>query len=107
MTMTDSLSEKDLYLSLKAAISIEAIQDILDVMVQIAAEYIKLGDTQEGADILAYVMRREDTADDIFERADELWEDLARWICPRVLLDAEDFGKKAYLEDVVQYILAD
>jgi len=104
--MTDILSEKDLILSLKASVAIQAENDALDLFVQIANVYIARGQTQEGADILAYILQRENSPDDIINSAEELWDDLARWICPRVLYDAEIFGRKAYFEDIVEYILA-
>lgn len=104
--MTNILSEKDLILSLKASVSIQAENDALDLFVQIANVYIVRGQTQEGADILAYILQRESSPEDIINSAEELWDDLARWICPRVLYDAEIFGRKAYFEDVVEYILA-
>ncbi|MEM9952134.1 MAG: hypothetical protein AAFV93_06040 [Chloroflexota bacterium] len=92
--------------SLKAGMAIQARDEVLNTLVLIADDYIQQGLTQEGADVLAYVMRCEAIPTDIEDHAIELWEDLARWICPRVLLDAETFGKKAYLEDVVEYVLA-
>lgn len=104
--MSNIANEKDLVLSLKAYAAIDARINVLDLFVQVASVYIARGLTQEGADILAYILKLEDVPNDILDSAEELWDDLARWICPRVLLDAETFGKKAYFEDVVDYILA-
>ena len=100
-------SEKDLLLSIKAALSLEARNEILASLTQLAGVYIERGETQEGADVLAYILRRDDLSDDIYNLAQDLWDDMARYICPRVLLDAEDFGKKAYLKDVIEYVFAD
>jgi len=100
------MTEKEAIISIKAGMAIQARDAVLSDLVLVAGLYIEQGLTQEGADILAYVMRCSNLPDDIEEQAYDLWEDLARWICPRVLLDAETFGKKAYLEDVVEYALA-
>lgn len=100
------MSKGELIVSLKAGMAIQSRDDVLNTLVMIADGYIQQGLTQEGADVLAYVMRCQTVPEDIEERALDLWEDLERWICPRVLLDAENFGKKAYLEDVVEYVLA-
>ncbi|GAB5492916.1 MAG: hypothetical protein Phog2KO_31310 [Phototrophicaceae bacterium] len=97
---------QDTITSLKASTELKNKKSVLALFVQVAEVYISQGLTQEGADVLAYVLQYEQTPDDIFDMAEDLWEDLERWICPRVLLDAETFGKKAYFKDVVEYILA-
>lgn len=102
--MSEYLTEKGLLATIKAALAVEATHETLDAMVYLAAVYIEEGQTQEGADLLAYILRREDAASDTLERAEEVWDDLARWICPRVLLDAEDFASKASFADIVEYI---
>jgi len=99
------MTEKEVIVAIKAGMAIRARDDVLDALVQMAGLYIGRGLTQEGADVLAFVMRCENLPEDIEEQAFDLWEDLARWICPRVLLDAESFGKKAYLEDVIEYVI--
>lgn len=103
--MVEKFSEKDLVLSLKASLAIQAQDDVLELFVAIAQAYISRGLTQEGADILAFILNRDNVPEDVVDLAVEAWEDLERWICPRVLYDAEIFGKKAYFEDVVEYIL--
>jgi hypothetical protein len=100
------LTEKQLLAALKSSLAINALADALDVMTQIAAVYIADGMTQEGADVLAYVMRHPATPDDVQERALDHWDDLECWICPRVLLDANDFASKAHFDDIVEYIYA-
>lgn len=100
------LQEKEWLLMLRAAESICARAESLDVLVGLAALYIERGETQEGADVLAFVLRCPDAAADTLQRAQDAWEDLARYICPRVLLDAEDFASKATFADVVEYVFA-
>lgn len=104
--MTELLTEKDYIASIKASQAINALDDVLTALVHVAGLYIERGLTQEGADVLAYIRRREGVPEDISDHADELWEELETWICPRVLYDAEDFGKKAYLDDVIEYVYA-
>lgn len=101
-----NLTKKDLLVSLKAAQALGATQELLATMTAIAAQYNADGLTQEGADILAFVLEHPHTPDDIAQQAQDHWDDLARWICPRVLVDAEDFGRKATMDDVIAYILA-
>lgn len=100
------LTEKTLFVSIKAALTRNATHDILDALARLAGLYIKRGETQEGADILAYVLRCDDAPTHILDSAQDLWDDLERYICPRVLLDAEDFGIKANLNDVIEYAFA-
>jgi hypothetical protein len=104
--MSKHVTEQDLVAAIKAGLAIDARDELLDAFVQMAGIYIERGLTQEGADILAFVMLCTDIPEDIAEAAEDLWEDLATWICPRVLLDAEDFAKKAFLDNVVSYVLA-
>lgn len=104
--MLNPTPQRDLLVAIKAGMAIHARDEVLHAFVLVAGDYIAQGLTQEGADVLAFVLRCEALPDDIEEQALDLWEDLERWICPRVLLDAQDFGKKAYIEDVVEYILA-
>ena len=104
--MSNITGEKEILSTIKAGMVIQARDEVLHSLVQMAGLYIESGLTQEGADVLAFIMRCEDIPDDIEESAIDLWEDLERWICPRVLLDAENFAKKAYLEDVVEYVFA-
>jgi hypothetical protein len=102
--MDNSLTESDLLLSIRAGLAIESPADVLECLVELAALYIEKGNTQEGADVLAYLLHRIDTPQDIKAHGQALWDDLATWICPRVLYDAEDFGRKAALEDIVDYV---
>ena len=89
--MTNISIAQDTITSLKASTALKNKVQTLDLFVQVAEVYIAQGLTQEGADVLAYVLQYEQTPDDIFDMAEDLWEDLACWICPRVLLDAAGF----------------
>jgi hypothetical protein len=100
----NELTEKDLHIALKAAVAINATAEALDVMTDIAAGYIAQGDTQEGADVLAFVLLQPLLMPDSRMRAEDLFEDLESRICPRVLWDAREFASLATFEDVVEYI---
>lgn len=103
--MTDTiLTEKDLLISIRMALAIDAFTDALDAMTQLAGLWIERGDTQEGADLLAFVMRDKRTHPETYDKAEDFWDGLATYACPRVMVDAEDFGKKATFDDVVEYI---
>lgn len=103
--MEPSLTEEDLLASIRAAQAVEARAEVLDAMTQLAAVQIAAGQTQEGADVLAYVRRCPQALPDTREQAEEHWEALACYACPRVLLDAEDFARKATYADVLEYVL--
>lgn len=98
--------ERDWLLILRASAEMNTRVESLDAMTHLAEVYIKRGETQEGADVLAFVLHCPDTAPDTQEQAREAWDDLARYICPRVLLDAEDFASKATYDDLLEYIFA-
>lgn len=100
------MTERDYLLALRAAHSITAWAEVLDVLTHLATLYIARGDTQEGADVLAYVLCQTQVAPETHEHAQASWDDLARYICPRVLVDAEDFASKALLDDVIEYVFA-
>lgn len=100
------MQEREWLLILRAAEGLNARAEALDAMTNLARVYIERGETQEGADVLAFVQRCPDAADDTRERAQDAWDDLARYICPRVLLDAEDFASKATYADLLEYIFA-
>lgn len=99
------MSQTALLASIQNHYAIQAETELFPCFVQLAALYIEAGNTQEGADVLAYLLARPETPAAIQEEAQALWDDLARWICPRVLYDAEDFGRKAELKDLVAYVL--
>jgi hypothetical protein len=101
------LTERDLLASIRAAWAIEAHSEILDAITQLACIYIERGLTQDGADVLAFVLRQPNLPGDTFERARDAYEDLESYICPRVLLDAQDFASKATLQDIIDYVFAE
>lgn len=80
--MPESLSESNLVQSIKAGLALHSPNELMQCFLQLAAINIEKGQTQEGADVLAFLMWNEQTPRDIQEKATELWEDLARWICP-------------------------
>lgn len=94
-------------MALKAAVAIGATGEALDAMTGIAAHDIAQGETQAGADVLAYVLRHSDTQPDTHARAAELFEDLETRICPRVILDAREFAIYVDFEDMLFYVLGD
>ncbi len=100
------MQERDWLLIVRAADGMSARAEALDAMTNLAQIYIERGETQEGADVLAFVLRCPDAAADTREQAQEAWDDLARYICPRVLLDAEDFASKASYDDLLDYVFA-
>lgn len=100
------MTEKDFLVRIRAAHSLNAIAELLDALTDLAAFYIERGETQEGADVLAFVLQQTNAAPDTQEAAHVHWEDLERYICPRVLLDAEDFAAKATLNDLIEYVFA-
>lgn len=62
---------------------------LYDELAQLAILAIAEGQTQTGADVLAFLRRQADLPATVRDMVDEHWEDLATWACPRVLLDAE------------------
>jgi len=100
------LSEKALLFALHASLATGSISAMLDAMTQLAQRYIEKGWTQEGADILVYVLRHAQTLPDTREQAEIFYDDLACYICPRVLVDAQAFASKATFADMVEYIFA-
>lgn len=99
------LTPKDYLSAIQAADSINAIHEIYDALVGLSACYMADGLTQEAADILAFVLLQADIAQDIHDTAEELFEDLESWICPRVIYDAKVFAREVDLEDIIWYVL--
>lgn len=103
---TQSFTEKELLTHLKAALAINADAEVMHLLTELACMYIDQGLTQEGADILAFVLCQPELAVDTHRRASDAYDDLASTICPRVLLDAQTFASKAHLTDIVDYVFA-
>lgn len=99
-------TERDYLAAIRAAHSIGASGEVLDALVGLADVYIERGETQEGADVLAYVLRQAQAAPATRAHAQESWDTLETYICPRVLLDAADFASKAALSDLIEYVFA-
>ena len=97
----------DFLTSIRSAHAIHAVHEIYFGMVQLAELFVQRGWTQEAADILAFVVQQDNLPHDIFEQADELFDDLERSICPRVIWDAREFASGMDMDDMVAYLLAD
>jgi len=104
--MTDFLStpESHWHALLRAARAVDAVADCLAALTGLAAHSIARGETQEGADVLAWVLRQPALSDETREIAQDLWDELAARMCPRVLLDAADFAAYATLDDLCEYV---
>jgi hypothetical protein len=89
---------------LQAARAINAPADCLAALVGLSAHWIARGETQEAADVLAWVLHQPALSADAQETAQALWDELATWICPRLLLDAADFAQYATFDDICEYI---
>jgi hypothetical protein len=87
----DALTEKDYRIALKAALAINAVGEALDAMTGLAQRWLERGSTQEGANLLVFVMNHPDVRYDTFDRAEEMFLDLEARACPRVILDAKEF----------------
>jgi hypothetical protein len=116
MTPVPSLTERQLLSMMRTLLSPSFQQqvqsdnhgDVLVLCIYLAALYIERGETQEAADILAWVLlQAEDFDASIIDMAQEHFETLEASICPRVIHDARDFASKATLQDILDYIYAD
>jgi hypothetical protein len=96
--------EQTLHTQLKAALAIASRPAAYDVMTALAALYIAQGNTQAGADVLAFLLIQPDIAPDTLEHAQALFEELETHICPRVILDAREFARDMLFEDILDYI---
>ncbi len=98
------LTEKDYMVALRAANAIDAAGEALDAITSIAGCYLNRGQTQEAANLLAFVVNHPDVLHDTFDRAEELFFDLEERMCPRVILDAKTFAVAKSINTVAQYI---
>ena len=70
------------------------------------AEYcIEIGQTQTGADILAFLLRQSDADPLTLERAAECFAELESRVCPRIILDAREFAADMDLKGMIHYLL--
>lgn len=105
--MTPQHSEKDYLVSIRASYAINATGELWVAMTQLAQLYIGQGWTQTAADILAFVVLQDDVPQGIYEQAEDLFDDLERSICPRVIWDARTFAKDMDLVGMIEYLLED
>lgn len=91
--------------AIRAAVAIHALGELWYAMTQLSVCYIEYGWTQEAADILAFVLLQDDLPQDVYAQADELFDDLERSICPRVIWDAKEFARDMDIETMVDYVL--
>ncbi len=99
-----STPESHWHTLLHAARAIDAQADCLAALIGLSAHSLARGETQEGADILAWVLMQPALSPTAQDDAQTLWEGLATWICPRVLLDAQDFANNATFDDLCEYV---
>lgn len=100
----DLLPERDYRIALRAALAINAVGEALDAMTWLARHWLNRGSTQEGANLLAFVMNHPDVRYDTFDRADEMFLELEAQACPRVLLDAKEFVLGKSLAAMAAYV---
>ena len=100
----DLLPEKDYRIALKASLAINAVGEALDAMTWLAQGWLQRGSTQEGANVLVYVMNNPDVRYDTFDRAEEMFLELEEKVCPRVLLDAKEFILSKSLATMAAYV---
>ena len=100
------LQEQDYLVAIKAASALQATLEILDAIVGLATCWIAYGDTQAGADILAFVLRQPEITPETYALAEEHWLELESRICPRVLFDAKAFAQEITLPDMLAYVFA-
>lgn len=96
---------KDYRASIHASYTIHAYGELYDAMTRLATFYIEQGETQLASDILAFVLLQTDLPNDIYEQAYELFDDLERRICPRVIWDAKAFAQDMDMQGMVEYVL--
>lgn len=100
----DLLPEKEYRIALKASLAINAVGEALDAMTWLAQSWLQRGSTQEGANLLVFVMNHPDVRYDTFDRAEEIFLELEEKACPRVLLDAKEFVLSKSLATMAAYV---
>ena len=85
--------------------TIENKTQLLRAMTELAEHCISIEDTQIAAEILAFLLLpRRPGVMATFDRADDLFADLAGSICPRVILDAREFAADMDLATMIEYL---
>ena len=105
--MTIQQTEKDYLASIRASYAIQANDELWYAMTQLAQLYCQRGWTQTPSDLLAFILLQDDVPADIYQQAEELFDDLERSICPRVIWDAKAFASDMDLVGMVEYVLED
>ncbi len=95
----------DYLASIRASYAIRAYGELYYAMTQLADYYRQQDDTQTASDILAFILLQSDLPKDIREQAFELFDDLERRICPRVIWDAKAFAEDMDIQGMVEYVL--
>ena len=105
--MIESNDKKDYLASIQTSYTIKATGELWYAMTHLAQVYIQRGSTQIGADILVFVLIQDDVSQDVYDLAFDLFDDLERSICPRVIWDAKVFASEMDLEGMIDYLLGD
>lgn len=100
----NEFAEKDHRIALKAALVIEANGDALEAMLNIAIQWLQRGLTQEGVNLLAFVLHHPDIRHETYDRAEEIFLDLETQLCPRVIEDAKTFRLGKSINTVAAYV---
>ena len=75
---------------------------LLRALTEPAEHCISIEDTQTDTEILAFLLCQADLEGARFDRADELFADLASRICPRVMLDTSEFAADLNLATMIE-----
>jgi len=105
--MTMPQTRKTYRTLIRASLTIGAFSDVLEHMTDMASLYIEDGLTQEGANLLTIVIKHPETPSYVMSQAEEHYDDLAAWICPRVLDDAQWYATHTRWDDIIESVLTD
>ncbi len=97
--------ERDFKAAIRAAYATGNTNELYYAMTYLAEAYITRDWTQTASNILAFVLLQVDVDSDSYDLADELFDDLERRICPRVILDAKTFAQEITLTEMIAYVL--
>ena len=91
--------------TLMLALDIDASRKAFDLLVEIAGYLIDAGETEQAAQVLAFVQTQPNVSRLTAALTAQLLMTLEEEICPRAILDARDFAQHASFEDVIQGIV--
>jgi hypothetical protein len=97
------LTEQDLIRNIRFAHQMNAQHELMECLIEWSTGQIHIGNTQEAADILAFLLLQA-LPHDLKERTEELFDELTQRYCPRVITDAKDFANKAHWRDILEYV---